>query len=161
MSYRYSEVEQAGHWVRCNFCAAPVPPAAKARRWDTDMGYVYCNRNCQAQALRMFSPNPRPSANANAYGVGPNALSLIVGAYDLVIWYGVYGAPYLLPHEEMPAGGDLQGAYVQAWVWVDLNPVDGQIDDDTIRARARACWQEDGEIEIDDDAHVSRSYTDG
>ena len=67
----------------------------------------------------------------------------------------------------------LQGAYVQAWVYVDLrdyndltsfpDPIgkDGELTDNTFRQMARLTFLEEGVIEIDDDARVSRSYEEG
>ena len=49
------------------------------------------------------------------------------------------------------------GVYVQAWVWVetgDDNPAN--LTDEEIRARARTQWHQEGEVEIDDAATISR-----
>ena len=56
----------------------------------------------------------------------------------------------------------LVGAYVQAWVWVDLD-VEGDQEPSLgeIRQLAQRTWSKDGEIEVDDTAAVSRSYEEG
>jgi hypothetical protein len=61
----------------------------------------------------------------------------------------------------MPAGNYLQGAYVQAWVWIDLRPDQGQESNEQLRRIAKNRWHREGEVEIDDHAGVSRSYVDG
>lgn len=57
----------------------------------------------------------------------------------------------------------LQGAYVQAWVWVDAAEFDpsGLSDQEmeaAARNTARQMYQKDGELEIDDNDKVSLSY---
>jgi len=52
----------------------------------------------------------------------------------------------------------LRGAYVQAWVWVDLEADNEDWTDDEIVYEARLQLQRYGELEIDDGAEVSRSY---
>lgn len=57
---------------------------------------------------------------------------------------------------------ELAGAYVQAWVWVELdNERDAFITDTRIREIAQDDYVHDGDIEIDHDAKVSRSYVGG
>jgi len=48
------------------------------------------------------------------------------------------------------------GAYVQAWVWVDIDD-DQQLNEDQIRELAVEQWHKPGECEIDSDAVVSIS----
>lgn len=53
----------------------------------------------------------------------------------------------------------LRGAYVQAWVWVDLDGNDDDYTDDDICDLARDKWEHEGELEIDRlPPIVSRSY---
>ena len=54
----------------------------------------------------------------------------------------------------------LIGAYVAAWVWVDLEDADRDLGDETVRSTAYFAWQRAGQIEIDDNAVVSYSYED-
>ncbi|KKM64889.1 hypothetical protein LCGC14_1496780 [marine sediment metagenome] len=61
----------------------------------------------------------------------------------------------------------LEGAYVQAWVWVEaaeFDPGPGPSDAEKEAAARDAAQQthhRDGELEIDDDAKVSLSYESG
>ena len=63
----------------------------------------------------------------------------------------------------MPTEKMVQGAYVQAWVWLGLCHDDGtplrdsSITDEEIVNMARDEWAVDGELEIDAEAEVSRS----
>jgi len=58
----------------------------------------------------------------------------------------------------------LQGAYVQAWVWVEaaeFDPGSGPSDQEkeaAARDAARQMYHKDGELEIDDNDKVSLSY---
>ena len=54
-----------------------------------------------------------------------------------------------------------QGAYIQAWVWVDLDETQQDLTEDDIRGLARSKWAEDGECEIDENAAVSMSEENG
>lgn len=51
----------------------------------------------------------------------------------------------------------LTGAYVQAWVWVQWD-LFGVPTDQLLRQTARDQHEEEGDVEIDEDAKVSRSY---
>lgn len=60
----------------------------------------------------------------------------------------------------------LKGAYVQAWLWVeardphDQPPVENPTDDQ-FRRWAKGQFESEGELEIDSNAVVSRSYEEG
>jgi len=56
--------------------------------------------------------------------------------------------------------GRLQGAYVQAWVWVDIDGTK-EVSDEDFRTEAKELYAREGLIEIDDSAEVSRSYEGG
>lgn len=74
----------------------------------------------------------------------------------------------------------LQGAYVKAWVWVEAEAMEKhgargqpvvtaqvgsalweQQQEARARLAAKRLWQDDGEIEVDDNAEVSLSYKEG
>lgn len=52
----------------------------------------------------------------------------------------------------------IEGAYVQAWVWVELDqPAESAtVSDAVFRAKANQQYQEAGQVEIDPHARVSR-----